>query len=326
MIRYSVVIPIYNMELYLKECIDSVLKQKRNDIEIILVNDGSLDRSLDICNEFKEKNNNIIVVDKKNTGTTDTILKGIEKVSGEYICFIDADDKIANDFFSKLDIYVEKNFDIILFDFYRMFKNHIEEYKVNKVNYGKVNEKELKELQKFYFDNFEKYSLYRWDKVIKTEVVKKSISEIKKKTIYFEDHVISFLNLLNAESLCYIDENLYFYRMRKNSVSHRVNEKIFNDLDIIEDEMKRIAKNNNYDSKQMYELYLYFLYQYARNSLKSENIHDSRKVKLKDIFKCKSNNKKMVLLLYKLKLKRIYKFLLRIKKSKENASMEEYYE
>ena len=98
MIKYSIIIPIYNMEKYLKECLDSVVKNKREDLEVILVNDGSTDSSLNICKYYEKNYNNIIIIDKKNSGTTDTLIRGIEKARGKYTCFIDADDKITEDF------------------------------------------------------------------------------------------------------------------------------------------------------------------------------------------------------------------------------------
>lgn len=326
MVKYSVVIPIYNMEKYLEECVYSVVAQRRKDVELILVNDGSTDNSLNICYNFEKKFENIIIINKDNSGTTDTLVKGIEKANGKYICFIDADDKIVDNFFEIIDKYIDKDCDIFLYDFFRMFKKHKQRTKVNKIPYGELTDIRLKQLQKFYFTNFDNYSLYRWDKVIKTEILIKSINEIKAKTTYFEDHVISLLNLLNAKKIYYIDEALYSYRMRKNSVSHSINEKVFDDLVIIENEMKRIALKNNYNEEQLYKLELYFLYQYARNSLKNAGKHSIKKVKIKDVIAIDSKNKKMVLLLYKFRLKKFYSILLKIKRRNEKASLEEYFD
>ena len=326
MIKYSVIIPIYNMEKYLRECINSIVSQKRDDVEIILVNDGSTDASLDICLYFKKCYNNVSVINKKNSGTTDTLIKGVEKVNGKYICFVDADDKIADNFFEIVDNYINKDYDILIYDFYRMFKNKKQKAKVNHISYGELNDIDINELKKFYFSNFNNYSLYRWDKIIKTEIVKKSISEINVKTIYFEDHIISFLNLLNSKRIYYLEDILYFYRMRKNSVSHRANKKIFDDLKLVEKEMQEIAIKNNYDEEQLYNLKLYFLYQYARNSLRIEGKYTNKKVKIRDILAIKSKGQKIVVLLYKFRLKRIYKILLKVKNRKEKIDIEEYFD
>lgn len=326
MVKYSVIIPIYNSEKYLEECIESVVLQNREDIEIILINDGSKDNSLSICNKFKSNYNNIIVINKLNSGTTDTILNGIKEAKGEYICFIDSDDTISSNYFNTLDKYTKEKYDIIIFDFLKKFKNCSIKTKVNNISYGKLKDNEVENLQKNYFDNFNNYSLYRWDKVIKKDIIQKSASEIKIKAIYFEDHIISFLNLLNANTIFYIEENLYFYRMRGNSVSHQVNDRIFKDLLDVEKEMENIAHRYNYDEKQFEKLRLYFLYQYARFSLKNKEKTHNKKVSWQDVVKTKTKSQKVVLILYKLNLNKIYKLLLDLKKKKENGKKKDYFE
>ena len=90
---FSVIIPVYNSELFLKKAISSILQEKIKDIEIILVNDRSDDRSLQICRNFKKKNKNIVLINnKKNLGPAETRNKGIKKAKGDYIVFLDSDD------------------------------------------------------------------------------------------------------------------------------------------------------------------------------------------------------------------------------------------
>ena len=94
----SVIIPIYRVELYLKECIDSVLNQTYKNMEIILVDDGSDDNCPNICDAYKKKDSRIQVIHKKNGGLSDARNAGIEIAKGEYICFIDSDDVIHPSF------------------------------------------------------------------------------------------------------------------------------------------------------------------------------------------------------------------------------------
>ena len=91
----SVIVPVYNAESYLAECIDSVLKQTYSDFELILVNDGSIDDSLKICKSYEDKR--IIVIDQANAGVSSARNAGIEQSKGEYICFVDSDDTLPND-------------------------------------------------------------------------------------------------------------------------------------------------------------------------------------------------------------------------------------
>ena len=93
----SIIIPVYNVEKYLRRCVDSVLGQTYDKLEIILVDDGSTDNSGRICDEYREKDQRIIVIHKENGGLSEARNFGIEKSSGEYISFVDSDDWIPED-------------------------------------------------------------------------------------------------------------------------------------------------------------------------------------------------------------------------------------
>lgn len=94
----SIIVPIYNTEKYLGECIESILNQTYKNIEVILVNDGSIDRSLEICNAYKKKDSRIVIINKINTGVSDTRNRGIISALGKYLCFVDADDTLDCNF------------------------------------------------------------------------------------------------------------------------------------------------------------------------------------------------------------------------------------
>ena len=96
--KISIVVSIYNQHAYLHECIDSVLKQTYDNFECILVNDGSTDDSLDICNEYAKKDSRFQVIDKENGGLTSTRIAGFDAATAEYICFLDGDDFLHKDF------------------------------------------------------------------------------------------------------------------------------------------------------------------------------------------------------------------------------------
>jgi len=93
---FSIIVPIYNTELYLNRCIDSIIQQTFKDIEIILVNDGSKDKSLQTCLDYMEKDNRIRIIHKKNEGLAETRNEGLKKAIGDYIIFVDSDDYIDN--------------------------------------------------------------------------------------------------------------------------------------------------------------------------------------------------------------------------------------
>ena len=105
----SIVIPVYNSEKYLKRCIKSVLKQTYIHFELILVNDGSTDKSLEICNEYKKRDNRIKVINKKNEGSIKARKAGIESATSDYITFIDSDDWIHSKTLENIDKRIKED-------------------------------------------------------------------------------------------------------------------------------------------------------------------------------------------------------------------------
>jgi len=119
--KISVVIPVYNMEKYLKRCMDSVINQTFKDLEIILVNDGSKDNSGSICDEYKALDKRVKVIHKQNAGLGFARNSGMEISTGEYISFVDSDDYINTDMYEKLYQRIkQENADTCIFGYQRM--------------------------------------------------------------------------------------------------------------------------------------------------------------------------------------------------------------
>ena len=98
-LKISVIIPVYNVEKYLRICLESILNQNFKGYEIILINDGSTDNSLNICREYEKKYSNIIVINEENSGPSAARNKGLEYAKGKYISFIDSDDELLPNYF-----------------------------------------------------------------------------------------------------------------------------------------------------------------------------------------------------------------------------------
>ena len=121
MIEVSVVVPIYNAGKKLEKCIKSILNQTFTNFELILVNDGSTDNSINICKKYELKDNRVRVIDKKNEGSIATRNRGVMEASGDYIMFVDADDYIATTAIEKLYIDAkDKDLDIIVCNTYKV--------------------------------------------------------------------------------------------------------------------------------------------------------------------------------------------------------------
>ena len=121
----SIVVPVYNVEKYLKRCLDSLVNQTYKNIEIILVNDGSTDSSLEICKGYAKKDSRVKIISKKNEGLGYTRNEGINIAKGIYIAFIDSDDYVDENFYEKLYVSAKKyNSDMVYASFKSVDKNN----------------------------------------------------------------------------------------------------------------------------------------------------------------------------------------------------------
>lgn len=117
----SIIVPIYNAEQYLRRCVDSILNQEYTDYELLLVNDGSTDASGDICEEYGDQDPRVIVIQKENTGVSDSRNRALDRARGKYLQFLDSDDWITPDA-TRLFVRAAEEYgcDMVISDFYRV--------------------------------------------------------------------------------------------------------------------------------------------------------------------------------------------------------------
>ena len=203
-VKISVIVPIYNVEKYLDECLKSIKEQTFSDFEVIMVDDGSTDKSVEIATKYTNLDDRFNLFFKKNGGAADARNYGIEKSNGEYVAFIDSDDSIRKEFLEKLySAIVEHNADVAVCDFRFYFINtgktkraHILSIGNNRV-YNR--EQALKVLLRDY-----KFRFYLWNKLWKISLFKDN--KIKIPNMMYEDAVASsmvFCHITKAVSLDY---------------------------------------------------------------------------------------------------------------------------
>lgn len=130
MIKISIIIPIYNVEKYLSRCIDSIENQTYKNIELILVNDGSTDKSEEIINKYIKKYDNIKYIKKENGGLSDSRNWGAKEATGNYICFVDSDDYIDENLFFSLKQYLNQEYDMIKYKLIKVDEDYNEIEKI----------------------------------------------------------------------------------------------------------------------------------------------------------------------------------------------------
>lgn len=212
----SIIIPVYNVSLYLSECLDSLVNQTYYHLEIILIDDGSTDGSGKICDAYAEKDRRIKVIHQENQGAANAKNIGLDNVTGSYIMFVDADDLIKRD---TIEILLNKlmttNSDMIQFQFSYVYVN------------GMFKNQEL--VHSNYYSNVEflKKFLYDWtcsliwNKIFRADLTKDIRFHKERRCI--DDEFYTYKIVMNAKTITEIPDNFYSYRQRKSSVMKSVN-------------------------------------------------------------------------------------------------------
>ena len=207
----SLIIPVYNVEQYLENCLESVVNQTYQNIEIILVDDGSTDRSGIICDNWKNKDNRIKVIHKTNGGLSHARNVGIEKACGDYLMFVDSDDIISNELCSTLlKILVENNADLSICNAAHIFDNNINFNNEGKLYFYNATEA-ICELwyQKSFLPS-------AWGKLYKKEL----FENVKfTEGIIFEDIDIMHEIFYQCDKIVYTTKELYGYVHHENSIT-----------------------------------------------------------------------------------------------------------
>lgn len=218
----SVIVPIYNIEKYICECIDSILAQSYKNVEIILVDDGSTDSCPKVCDEYKKKDSRIIVIHKENGGLVSARKTGVIACSGDYICHVDGDDWIHPE-------YIESFVNIIrLYSPDIICSGEIKSYPQKKIL------KPMKEREGYYtkeqietdilpvlLENKNGYYINHanQEKCIKRDLGIKSIMRVNNSISMSEDHACIAIAITNANDMYIMKECLYYYRINSQSMT-----------------------------------------------------------------------------------------------------------
>ena len=212
----SLIIPAYNAEKYLRRCLNSAMEQTFRDMEIIVVNDGSTDTTLEIGREYEEMDERFRVIDKVNTGVSDSRNQAIKAAVGKYLQFMDSDDWLARDATESLVYAAEKyDCDMVIADFYRVDgavfteKQHIRER-------GLLTRKEYAEYMMR--DPADFYYGVLWNKLYRRSIVKERQLEMDPELRWCEDFLFNLSFIRHAERFAAIQIPIYYYMKRKGSL------------------------------------------------------------------------------------------------------------
>ena len=234
--KVSVIVPFYNVELYIKKCLESLVNQTLDDMEIILVNDGSQDGSNKIALNYKEKYpNKIVYIEKENGGLSDARNYGMCYAKGDYIAFLDSDDYVEPNTYEKLyGKAITTNADMVECDFYWEYPNK----KIHDKNANYKNES----------DRYANARVVAWNKLYKKDVLLNSKIEFPK-GLRYEDVEFFYKILPQLNKIELINEPLIHYIQRENSITYVQNERTSEIFTILDNVIEY------YRQKGLYEKY-----------------------------------------------------------------------
>ncbi len=258
--KISVVIPVYNVSAYLRECVDVVLAQSYTNIEVILVNDGSTDNSGAICDEYANQDTRVRVIHQANAGLSEARNSGTRSACGDYLIYIDSDDKWSDvDFLEKLvDRAQQTNADVILFPCQRFVDN----MKINTNGLSKFRPHDFVGSGMEVFERLvltQQFPISAWSKMIRVEILQKNRINFYS-GLLGEDMDWNQRLMPHVQSMSYCNDVYYLYRERPNSITTTYRLKNAQDFCWILETWKQHWEINSESYKHVFLQYLAFLY------------------------------------------------------------------
>lgn len=258
----SIIVPVYNVEKYLDECVESLIKQNFPDdqYEILLVDDGSADYSGKKCDAYSRQYKNVCSFHKKNGGLSDARNFGFEAARGKYILFVDADDYIKADSLKRLVRACKEQHepDIVFLQAKKLLRGgKLREYDCP-MDIDELKRDKLSILT--YLSNRKMFPASAWSKMVKTELLRENNISFKKGQLS-EDYEWSLSLFMAANSFGADSGDYYFYRQnRENSITQKMSEKHFTDLLAIIESFKIIAESSDADLEEIILRFAAYIY------------------------------------------------------------------
>lgn len=262
MSKISFVVPVYNMEEYISECIKSICGQDYIDIEVILVNDGSTDNSYEIMNEFAKKDNRIRILNQQNKGANAARNYGLDHANGEWICFADGDDWIDYNMCTKLALYFDSDIDMLFYSYRYIYPGYVKEMKHLRTDF-EIKKKEFSELQcatlnrlgpyRFNIHTMDAVSV--WDKLYRLDFLKENHLRFNEALPKLQDLLFNLEVYDFAKKGYVVNKAYYNYRINDRSISHRYQPDIIEKFQIIHKYLEIFMDRHKDDERMMQAYY-----------------------------------------------------------------------
>lgn len=291
-IDISIIIPIYNVEKYLRECLDSIYSIRNIRKEVILVNDSSPDKCDLIIEEYKLKfSKETVVINRENGGLSAARNSGLKVARGEYISFIDSDDYIDTLKFEELFLKAKKlDLDIIIGRAKKIWETNTKEELLTVPKEFKS--QDIVSGQNYLIDSlkYKKHRVEVWDDFYKRDFLLKNKLEFKEGLLH-EDVLFTFKSFCLAKKVKFFDLDFYYYRQREGSIMSTINEKSYLSRLIIVEELLQFYEDKNINAKELNDYLVNYFYTSSKKIKKIKNtiifrILKRKKISVKSLVKC----------------------------------------
>ena len=261
--KVSIIVPFYNVEGYIEKCLDTLVNQTLEDIEIILVNDGSIDKSIEIVNKFLRRYpEKLVYLEKGNGGLSDARNYAIPYAKGEYVAFLDSDDYVEKDMYEEMyNLAKKEESDMVECDFYWEYPD-----------------KQKEDIGVIYHDKnemIEKIRVVAWNKLIKREILEKSEVRFPKGYRY-EDTEFTYKLIPYIEKVSFLKNPCIHYVQREGSISNSQNERTKEIFDVLDHVIEYYKEKDIYEKYQKELEYIYVRYAFCSSLLRIVKIKDDK--------------------------------------------------
>ena len=258
----SIIVPIYNAEQYLRRCVDSILNQEYTDFELLLVNDGSTDASGDICEEYGDRDPRVIVIQKENTGVSDSRNRALDRARGKYLQFLDSDDWITPDA-TRLFVRAAEEYgcDMVISDFYRVVGERLSPK-------GDIEEEGVLTREEFAAHMMENpadfYYGVLWNKLYRRDIVEEHNLRMDTDISWCEDFMFNLEYIRYAKVFYALHAPIYYYVKRKGSLASQginISKTVKMKLNVFEyynNFYKHVLEEEDYEKNRL-QVYRFFI-------------------------------------------------------------------
>ena len=258
----SIIVPVYNAEQYLRRCVDSILNQEYTDFELFLVNDGSTDSSGEICTEYGDKDSRVIVIQKENTGVSDSRNQALDRARGKYLQFLDSDDWITPDA-TRLFVRAAEEYgcDMVISDFYRVVGERLSPK-------GDIEEEGVLTREEFAAHMMENpadfYYGVLWNKLYRRDIVEEHKLRMDTDISWCEDFMFNLEYIRYAKVFYALHAPIYYYVKRKGSLASQginISKTVKMKLNVFEyynNFYKHVLEEEDYEKNRL-QVYRFFI-------------------------------------------------------------------